>query len=176
MKRYVAFLRAINVGGRRIKMDRLRAVFDEFGVSEVETYRASGNVVFTSDREGEELEERIERHLEDHLDFSVPTFVWTLSELEALSRTSEFPEPETGSRLKHYVVFLKEALTKDQKRRLARLDSDVDRFVPDGRALFWHRDVDAGKSIPTSRVESVLDVVATRRTMNTLERIVGTYG
>ncbi len=43
---YVAFLRAINVGNRRLKMDLLRAVFVDSGLENVATYIASGNVIF----------------------------------------------------------------------------------------------------------------------------------
>ena len=46
MRRYVAFLRAINVGGHTVKMDRLRALFAELGHGGVETFIASGNVIF----------------------------------------------------------------------------------------------------------------------------------
>ena len=48
MARYVAFLRAVNVGGRIVKMDELRGLFTEVGLSEVETFIASGNVIFST--------------------------------------------------------------------------------------------------------------------------------
>ncbi|MCC6187963.1 MAG: DUF1697 domain-containing protein [Anaerolineales bacterium] len=44
--RHVAFLRAINVGGHVVKMDMLRRLFTRMGSARVETYFASGNVVF----------------------------------------------------------------------------------------------------------------------------------
>ncbi|MCX6027691.1 MAG: DUF1697 domain-containing protein [Chloroflexi bacterium] len=46
MPRSIAFLRAINVGGHTVKMDRLRQIFESLGFSNVETFIASGNVVF----------------------------------------------------------------------------------------------------------------------------------
>ena len=46
MPRYVAFLRAINVGGHVVKMERLRALFEDLGFAKVETLIASGNVIF----------------------------------------------------------------------------------------------------------------------------------
>jgi uncharacterized protein (DUF1697 family) len=45
MDRYVAFLRGINLGGRRIKNEELRRHFEEIGLEEVATFRASGNVI-----------------------------------------------------------------------------------------------------------------------------------
>jgi hypothetical protein len=49
--RYVVFLRAINVGGRRIKMDHLRRLFEALGFFNVKTFTASGNVIFDSPAE-----------------------------------------------------------------------------------------------------------------------------
>ena len=47
MPRYIAFLRAINVGGHNtVKMDFLRQLFESLGFSNVETFIASGNIVF----------------------------------------------------------------------------------------------------------------------------------
>ena len=46
MSRYLAFLRAINVGGHTVKMDALRHIFESLGFTSVETFIASGNVIF----------------------------------------------------------------------------------------------------------------------------------
>ena len=65
--RRAAFLRAINVGGRTVTMDRLRAAFTGLPVDDVETFIASGNVLFTSDAldaaGAAALERAIERRL-----------------------------------------------------------------------------------------------------------------
>ena len=57
MPRYIAFLRAVNVGGRIVKMDALRAHFEAAGFTGVETFIASGNVIFSSDATEQELAE-----------------------------------------------------------------------------------------------------------------------
>jgi len=59
MPRCVAFLRAINVGGRTVKMDYLRSLFEDLGFADVETFIASGNVVFESKVKG--VERRLRR-------------------------------------------------------------------------------------------------------------------
>jgi uncharacterized protein (DUF1697 family) len=75
MPRYVAFLRAINVGGRTVTMERLRALFSDIGFSNVETFIASGNVIFDSKSAAPTtLEKDIERQLEASLGYSVATF------------------------------------------------------------------------------------------------------
>ena len=48
MIRYVAFLRAINVGGHIVKMDALKKSFVRLGFDDVDTFIASGNVLFSS--------------------------------------------------------------------------------------------------------------------------------
>ena len=64
MDRYVAFLRGMNLGGRRITNDDLRAHFEALGCVEVATFRASGNVVFAVDDEKPAaLTERLEAGL-----------------------------------------------------------------------------------------------------------------
>jgi uncharacterized protein (DUF1697 family) len=80
---YIAFLRAVNVGGRVVKMDRLRALFEALGLSDVRTHIQTGNVFFRaagSDRAA--LARRIERHLERALGFEVPTMLRTVAEVE----------------------------------------------------------------------------------------------
>ena len=80
MPRYVAFLRAINVGGHVVKMDDLRRRFAQLGFTEVETFIASGNVIFSSpSRDAAALEKKIERQLEKSFGYEVKTFVRTLA-------------------------------------------------------------------------------------------------
>lgn len=67
MTRYVALLRAINVGGRTVKMDALRAVFGDLGFGNVETFIASGNVLFEAPGKPAVLESQIETALNQAL-------------------------------------------------------------------------------------------------------------
>src|SRR3954469_1096146 len=78
IRRYIAFLRGINVGGHRVKMDRLRDLFTALGFSNVATFIASGNVIFEAPAtDVTELEERIEAQLERSLGYEVEIFVRT---------------------------------------------------------------------------------------------------
>ena len=55
MKRYVALLRGINVGGNNlIKMVELKACFESEGFGDVVTYIQSGNVLFSAREPGSE--------------------------------------------------------------------------------------------------------------------------
>jgi uncharacterized protein (DUF1697 family) len=92
MPRYVAFLRAVNVGGRVVKMDELRRLFEGAGFDGVETFIASGNVIFSSpSTTTAAVEETIERALASALGYAVPTFVRTTREVAAAAVHVPFP-------------------------------------------------------------------------------------
>ena len=81
MPKYVAFLRAISGGGHTVKMDYLRSLFESLGFSNVETFIASGNVIFDStSKSTKALEKKIESYLLKTLGYEVVTlFVRPLS-------------------------------------------------------------------------------------------------
>jgi uncharacterized protein (DUF1697 family) len=82
---YVAFLRGINLGNRRVKMAELARLFEEMNFGAVSTFIASGNVLFESDSvDHVALERQIEGHLESALGYSVDTFVRTRDEVAAV--------------------------------------------------------------------------------------------
>ena len=92
MARYIAFLRAINVGGRTVKMDRLRELFEAMKFTDVSTFIASGNVVFNAPgKDPVVLETRIEKHLQQSLGYEVATFLRTPSELATMATFEPFP-------------------------------------------------------------------------------------
>jgi len=75
MERYFAFLRAINVGGRSVEMNKLSEIFEKRGLEAVDTYIASGNVLFESEtKDTAALTSVIEKNLKKSLGFDVPTF------------------------------------------------------------------------------------------------------
>ena len=97
--KYAAFLRAINVGGHVVKMDRLRTLFEAAGFRGVETVIASGNVVFESSRKSAgDLERAIETHLKKALGYPVATFVRSMPELAAIAELEPFGRESLDSR------------------------------------------------------------------------------
>ena len=95
MQRSIAFLRAINVGGHTVKMDDLRTLFATLDFSNVETFIASGNVIFETPKENAAtLERRIEQHLQQALGYHVATFIRSASEVAATAHYQPFPPAE----------------------------------------------------------------------------------
>jgi uncharacterized protein (DUF1697 family) len=171
---YVAFLRAINVGGRTVRMDALRRGFEKWGGTHVETFIASGNVIFESSRRSPESVERsVEAQLLDALGIRVTTFVRTIPELAALAAHRPFTEAEfsAGSRL--FVGFMKRAPAPSA---IAALRTDVDEFALLGRDLFWLRRAQMMQSIASGpKIEKILGTPITMRNVNTVQRLAAKY-
>jgi len=107
MPRYVAFLRAINVGGHIVKMDALRRHFASLGFDDVETFIASGNVIFQSrSTAAAALERRIEACLEERLGYEVKTFLRTDAEVTAIAAYRAFEPARVASAGSFNVGFL----------------------------------------------------------------------
>src|ERR1700730_6560978 len=98
MPKYVAFLRAINVGGHTVKMDHLRGLFEAIGFANVETFIASGNVIFDAkSRNTLALERKIEKHLQETLGYKVATFVRATTELAEVAAYKPFDDSELAA-------------------------------------------------------------------------------
>ncbi len=106
MKRYVAFLRGINVSGKNIiKMDVLKSIFVGAGFKNVVTYIQSGNVVFTAEvLKSDELRIIVEQMLEQALGYRVVTIVRSLEEIKRT--VAQNPFKEIGGDQKLYITYL----------------------------------------------------------------------
>jgi uncharacterized protein (DUF1697 family) len=139
LAQYIAFLRGINLGRRRPKMDHLRSLFVELKFTDVTTFLASGNVVFTSKTgDQRQLVKKIQDHLHQALGYEVDTFVRTRAEVAAAAAFRPFSkaELENPSHTVH-VVFLNEAHRAGQEHRLAACRTEVDEFCANGREFYW---------------------------------------
>ncbi len=137
MQRYVAFLRGINLGKRRLPMSRLKELFEELGFAEVKTFIASGNVLFSSKaKDTRSLEAKIAKHLETFLGFDVDTFIRTVEEVVAAGSAKIFPE-EGREGVMIYVSFLQEKLPPDIAKKLAAIHTAHDEFHVAGREFYW---------------------------------------
>lgn len=175
--RYAAFLRAINVGGHVVKMDRLRTLFETAGFSDVETFIASGNVVFESSRKNTaDLERAIEAHLKKALGYPVKTFLRSTPELSAIVDLEPFGRAALEPPDSIFVGFLRSATGKDARRQIASLSNDVDTLAADGREIYWRaRKGFAESTISYAVVEKLLRTEATFRNMNTVRRMAARY-
>lgn len=136
--RLVAFLRAINVGGHTVTMAKLRELFEALGLTDVETFIASGNVVFTStSRNLAALERTIAAHLATSLGYDVLTFIRTSPEVVAIAAYEPFPEAKIRKAGAFSVGFLAAPLDAKSKSSLRALETGIDHFHTHGREVYW---------------------------------------
>jgi uncharacterized protein (DUF1697 family) len=138
MPNYVAFLRAINIGGRAVKMPELADHFKTLGYEEVDTFINTGNVIFQAPAQPSlQLAEAIETPIAPLLGFKSEVFVRNGDELQSiLAQTAELlPQVPNGGDLN--VIFLNAPLTEAQAMILSGLSSPVDDFVIKGSEVYW---------------------------------------
>ena len=177
MPRYVAFLRAINVGGHTVKMDYLRMLFEALGFSNVETFIASGNVIFDSKAtSAKALEKRIEHCLAEALGYQVTTFIRSTKELAAVARYKPFAaEPEDDETVL-YIGFLASSPGDAVKQKLLSFITEVDDFHLSGREVYWLRRKKMGESaFSGARLEKSFGMQATFRNSTTVRKIALKY-
>lgn len=176
MPRYVALLRAINVGGHTVTMERLRMLFESLGLARVETFIASGNVIFESRLAPAPIERRIEAHLLETLGYEVATFLRTDAEIGSIAKYRPFPETAMKSAGALNVAFLSAAPAPMARRALEGLKTAIDDFHLNGRELYWMCRKKQSKSRFSNVVlERSLGLRATFRGINTVTKLAEKY-
>jgi uncharacterized protein (DUF1697 family) len=177
-RRYVAFLRAINVGGHVVRMDQLRKLFSGLGFSEIETFIASGNVIFvTPASDPRALERKIEAHLEKALGYPVATFVRSVEELRDVAEHDPFKDDAASKeRIVTYVILLSQPVSAAGRKQLLALNSDVDEFATKGREIYWrHRGATFEAPFTNAQLERIAAGPGTMRNLNTIVRLAKKY-
>src|SRR5258705_3911511 len=174
MPKYVAFLRAINVGGHTVKMDYLRGLFEALGFTNVETFIASGNVIFDSpSRNSRTLERKIEASLELTLGYAVATFIRSTSDLAEVANYKPFSEKElseAGNTL--YIGFMAASPSDAAKQKLLALPLKMDDFHLHGREVYWVcRAKVSGPEFSGARLAQTLRLPATFRKLTTAHKM-----
>jgi len=137
--RYAAFLRGMNVGGHRITNVELSTAVEAVGLQEVATFRASGNVIFSSPRRStERLASDIETGLLETLGYAVPTFLRSGEEIRAIVARRPF-SAAAGRVLKGkaQVAFLSAAPGARERQAVLALAGKRDALALEGCELHW---------------------------------------
>lgn len=178
IRRYIAFLRGINVGGHRVKMDRLRDLFTALGFSNVATFIASGNVLFEAPAmAATALETRIEAELERSLGYEVATFLRTPTDLASIVAFRPFP-PEDLEAPGHTlsVAFLRDALGGEAEQKLLSFRTERDDFRVHGREMYWLcRGKITDSMVNWRLVGKSVTMPSTTRNMTMLRRLAALY-
>lgn len=177
MPRYAAFLRGINISGRVVKMDRLRGLFESLDFAHVETFIASGNVLFSSrSKAGGAMERRIEHGLREALGYQVSTFIRLDSDLAAIAAREPFAAPLVAGAGANYIAFLREAPDAAAKKRVMLLRSQHDSFHFQDRELHVVSRLRYSESAFTfGALEKALGASATVRGINTVRKMAAKF-
>ncbi len=176
MPHYIAFLRAINVGGHTVKMEALRSLFEQLSFTNVKTFIASGNVLFDSTSTGPAtLEKRIEAHLRKALGYEVATFIRTPAEVAAVAAYQCFPASDLNAPYHGlYVGFVASEFGSESKKRLMAFRNEIDDFQTHKREVYWLRRRSESE-FSGGVFEKALGLKATFRNMTTVRKIAALY-
>lgn len=172
MNRYVALLRAINVGGRNVKMDALREVFVQLGFHGVDTHLASGNVLFDSNVSvAVALRARIETALQRALGFEVACILRLQPELAPVAERVQALLSRPGV-VAANVGFLAEPPGAAGERALKAFRSEIDDLELGGRELYWGCARKQSESnFDSGKLERALNMALTFRGANTVVQL-----
>ena len=140
---FIALIRGINVGGKNIiKMADLKKSFEALGLSGVQTYIQSGNILFDSAEKEDDLKQKIEKKIEADFGIAAAATLRTAEELDALMKNCPFQEEEiraaeTASGVESlYAALLSQAPSAADIDILNRYKAENDRFHVSGRDIY----------------------------------------
>ncbi len=177
MPKFIAFLRAINVGGHNVRMDALSALFVELGLTKVETFIASGNVIFESKAQNlKTLENKIAEHLHKALGYEVATFIRTVAEVKAVAEYQPFSEAAMQTATALNVGFLAEPLSEEATKNLLAYRNDMDNLHVHHREVYWLcRMKQTDSPFAKKGFEKIAKTKATFRGVNTVRKLATKY-
>jgi uncharacterized protein (DUF1697 family) len=177
VEEYVAFLRAVNVGGRKVEMARLRETLGGLGLGTPRTYIASGNAFFTAPAGGaeerRELAGRIGAELERVFGFVVPVVLRTHEQLAAELEAAPFAALDRAEDERFLLVFASGPVTPADAMPSRSAKGDWEVLGRHGDTLFVRTRLLGGRpgANPIPVIEKAYGVKATGRFFHTTEKI-----
>ena len=166
---YVAFLRGINVGGRKlIRMKDICQKLESDEIRNVSSHRASGNILFESEEKPNHIVEKIEKELHYMTDWDIAVFLRDYSEIKEIVESEPFKGRESST-AKSFVTLISHETPPDIVLPMKSLHADVEVFQIKNRNVFSQAYLRKGRyGTPNKLVESKLKLPATTRNWNTI--------
>jgi uncharacterized protein (DUF1697 family) len=172
MGRMVALLRAVNVGGRKLPMAELRALCAGLGWSDVATYIQSGNLVFAAPGTPEEIEEKLEKAIEQAFGLDVPVIVRSRAEWAKYPGLNPFPEAAKDEPAKLHLLLSKRPPAEGAAEAIEARAKAGERVRQAGDALWIHYPEGAGTSkLTPSLIDRATGSPGTARNFNTVLKL-----
>ena len=159
---YVALLRAVNVGGRKLAMADLKAIAQDLGFETARTFIASGNLLFSSSRSEPDVTRLLEDRLGKHMGAEVPVMVRTAAEVAAVAKANPFAKEPAA---KVAAIFFEKAPPKDFIEHVRGIADEE--LAPGRREIYVHYPGGMGRS----KLRLPAKAVGTARNMNTVARL-----
>jgi uncharacterized protein (DUF1697 family) len=161
---FIALLRAVNVGGTgKLPMATLKALCEKAGCRKVQTYIASGNVVFESARSEAAVKAALETRLEEYAGKPVRVLVRTCAEMAAVLAANPFTKTAPNRTM---AIFL------DARPASNIIDSATGRrdeeIALGAREIYVHY----GDGMASSKLKIKAAEAGTARNMNTVAKLV----
>lgn len=170
-RQYFVFLRAVNVSGKNIiKMAVLKSILIQNGFQNVTTYIQSGNIIFESPLQKNEVLLQIRQLVLDNFNLSISLFIYTKEELIKILENNPFKEPLEGNKV--FITFLENEMNSETSKDIQEIkfeneffkimDDIFYSFLPDGMAK---------SKLNNSFLEKKLKMKTTGRNRNTIEKM-----
>ncbi len=175
MQTFAAFLRGINVAGQKsIKMVALKAMMEDLGFEEVQTYIQSGNIFFKSKENDEgKLQAKIKKGILDTFKFVVPVLVWPTSLINELLKSNPYLSKKPDEARLYYTL-LSEKPAKENIEKLMSLANDIDLYIVHDNIIYILVNTKYSDSkFSNNLIEKVLKVEATTRNHATMVKMSG---
>ena len=140
MKRYLAFLRGINISGKnKIPMAELKSGFESLGFTEVKTYLNSGNVIFSSDYDDIALmNDQIETMIKNKFQLEIPVFVILKEDVESiLHNAPDWWGNENKEIYDNLIFIMPPATFADVFNEIGEPKEGLEQIQDHKNAIFW---------------------------------------
>ena len=176
--KYFAFLRAINVGGHTVKLDLLKKLFEKMNFENVETFIASGNVLFeTKSKNIKAIKTKIETELKKSLGYDISTFIRTTNELKEISEYKPFKKTDLENEYNSlYIAFLENHPSKENLLKTHKLQDDYNEFHFNKDEMYWLcRKNFSDSGITGNKLEKALGMNLTVRNSTTILKMTNKF-
>jgi len=169
MARFVALLRAVNVGGRKLPMAELRALCGELGWADVATYIQSGNIVFGADGKSEAIEKLLEDAVAERFGLDVPVIVRTGAQWASYPPANPFPTAAENEPNRLMLLLSKRPPARGAEEIIQARATAGEQVRRAGDALWIHFPEGAGTSkLTPSLIDRAIGSPATSRNYRTV--------
>ena len=172
---YVSILRGINLGGHNtIKMDDLKKILSKCGLTQIETYIQSGNVVYQhKSTDIKKLETLIKDKILKEFNFDVPIITLTIDELKIIAKNNPFSKTNTKDVSFFHLTFLADEPQTENLNKMKDINYEPDEFVIIGKAVYLYCPNGYGNTKLSNKFfESKLKVTATTRNWKTTNELI----